>query len=220
MGLVVALGEAAVAGQPGLHAVELLLADEGRDLGHQDPLLPRRVHPAHGRALARRRRRAPLQRAAAMPAVAIDLAGIGRVGQQAADAGQVPAGQARRCPDRRAAPAGVPASRSCAPPPHTRRTSRARWPPRPPRCGHPRDRAGDLDRPGSRKAARVQGSISPASNLRWRPRRMRSVISVRSYSATAPRICNSNWSCGSWLMGRSRNRTSQPCPCSSSSSRT
>ena len=28
-------------------------------------------------------------------------------------------------------------------------------------------------------------------------------MSVRSYSATAPRICRSNWSGGSWLLGRS-----------------
>jgi hypothetical protein len=97
--LVVALRETAVAGEPRLHAVELLLADEGRDLGHQDPVLARRIHPAHGGALARCRRRAPLQRAAAMPAVAIDLAGIGRIGQQGPDAGQVPACQPRRRPD-------------------------------------------------------------------------------------------------------------------------
>src|SRR3954466_14541815 len=84
---------------PRLHAVELLLADEGRDLGHQDPFLAGRVHPAHGRVLARRRRRAPLQRAAAVPAVAVDQAGIGRVGQQGPDAGEVPAGQPRRRPD-------------------------------------------------------------------------------------------------------------------------
>jgi len=36
--------------------------------------------------------------------------------------------------------------------------------------------------------AMVQGSSRPARNLAWRPRRMRSAMSVRSYSATAPRI--------------------------------
>src|SRR5215212_4681716 len=99
VGLVVALGKAPVASQLGLHAVELLLADERWDLRHQDPLFSRRIHPAHGGALARRRCRAPLQRTAAMPTVAVDLARIGWIGQQAADAGQVPAGQARRCLD-------------------------------------------------------------------------------------------------------------------------
>jgi hypothetical protein len=34
----------------------------------------------------------------------------------------------------------------------------------------------------------------PPRSLACRPRRMRSAISVRSYSATAPRICSSNWS--------------------------
>jgi hypothetical protein len=48
---------------------------------------------------------------------------------------------------------------------------------------------------------------SPACSLRRRPRRMRSAIRLRSYSATAPRICSRSWSCGSWLMGRSRNST-------------
>jgi len=55
---------------------------------------------------------------------------------------------------------------------------------------------------------------------RSRPRRVRSAMSERSYSATAPRICKSSWSCGSWLMGRSRNSTWQPCFWSSSSRRT
>src|SRR6185295_18182738 len=46
--------------------------------------------------------------------------------------------------------------------------------------------------------------------LRMRPRRIRSAMRLRSYSATAPRICSRSWSCGSWLMGRSRNWTWQP----------
>jgi hypothetical protein len=33
----------------------------------------------------------------------------------------------------------------------------------------------------------VQGSSVPARSLAWRPRRIRSAISVRWYSATAPR---------------------------------
>src|SRR3982750_969993 len=99
MRFVVALGKAPVAGEPGLHTVELLLTDKRRDFGHQDPLVSWRVHPAPGGVLARRCCRAPLQRTAAMPAVAIDLASISWIGQQAADAGQVPAGQPRRGPD-------------------------------------------------------------------------------------------------------------------------
>jgi hypothetical protein len=30
-------------------------------------------------------------------------------------------------------------------------------------------------------------------------------IKLRSYSVTAPRICSTSWSWGSWLIGRSRN---------------
>ena len=45
VGFVVALREAAVADKPGLHPVKLLLADEGRDLGYQDPFVAWRVPP-------------------------------------------------------------------------------------------------------------------------------------------------------------------------------
>jgi len=38
--------------------------------------------------------------------------------------------------------------------------------------------------------ARVQGSSWPLRRLAWRPRRMRSAIKVRSYSATAERMCH------------------------------
>ena len=66
----------------------------------------------------------------------------------------------------------------------------------------------------------VHGSSVPARSLACRPRRIRSVISVRSYSATAPRICSSSWSRGSELIGRSRNSTWQPRAASSSISST
>ena len=56
----------------------------------------------------------------------------------------------------------------------------------------------------------VVGSSIPASSFVCRPRRMRSTIKLRSYSATAPRICRSNWSCGVSVMGRSKNSTWQP----------
>ena len=62
----------------------------------------------------------------------------------------------------------------------------------------------------------VQGSRRPARNLAWRPRRMRSAMSVRSYSATAPRICVTRCSCGSSFPGRSINTTLIPCRSSSS----
>ena len=67
----------------------------------------------------------------------------------------------------------------------------------------------------------VHGSSVPARSRACRPRRIRSVISVRSYSATAPRICSSSsWSRGSALIGRSRNSTWQPRAASSSISST
>jgi hypothetical protein len=42
----------------------------------------------------------------------------------------------------------------------------------------------------------------------------------RGEDLLAPRICSSNWSWGSWLIGRSKNSTWQPWPASSSSSST
>ena len=56
----------------------------------------------------------------------------------------------------------------------------------------------------------LQGSSWPRRHFACRPRRLRSVIRVRSYAATAPRIWSRSCSCGSGLMGRSRNATSQP----------
>ena len=99
VGLVVALREAPIAGQPRLHEVELLLADDGRDLGDQDPLLAWHVDPAPRRALAWGGGGASLQCAPTAPAVAVDRPGVGRVGQQSPDTGEVPAGQPRRCLD-------------------------------------------------------------------------------------------------------------------------
>ena len=78
-------------------------------------------------------------------------------------------------------------------------------------------------RSGSRRypnGAVVHGSSVPARSFACRPRRIRSAISVRSYSATAPRICSSSWSCGSALIGRPGNSTWQPRPASSSISST
>ena len=59
-------------------------------------------------------------------------------------------------------------------------------------------------------AGHLLACSAPARSLAKRPRRIRSAISVRSYSATAPRICRSRRSCGSSLIGRSRNSAAQP----------
>jgi len=51
---------------------------------------------------------------------------------------------------------------------------------------------------------------APALYLASLPRRILSESSVRSYSATAPRICRRSWSLGSELIGLSTNSTRQP----------
>jgi hypothetical protein len=54
------------------------------------------------------------------------------------------------------------------------------------------------------------GSRWPLRHVAWRPRRMRSAIRVRSYAATARRICQSHGSWGASLMGRSTHSTRLP----------
>src|SRR6266536_5764945 len=109
----------------------------------------------------------------------------------------------------------------------TRRTARRPAPPRlapaAPRPAVWAARGPGGSRTGAERepnGGRVHGSRVPARSRACRPRRIRSAIRVRSYSATAPRICSSSWSWGSALIGRSKNSTRQPCRPSSSTSST
>ena len=66
--------------------------------------------------------------------------------------------------------------------------------------GSIRTRLGSRGRSGIQQVAvrgHRPGQQVPLRSLACRPRRMRSAIRLRSYSATAPRICRTNWSWGS-----------------------
>src|SRR3982751_1277569 len=99
MGFVIALGKAAVGDQSRLDPLELSLADQRRNLGYQDPFFPWSIDPTERRMFAGSGGRASLQAAPAVPAIAVAHTHIGRIGQKASDAGQVPADQSGRGPD-------------------------------------------------------------------------------------------------------------------------
>ena len=148
-------------------------------------------------------------RAALLDALGIDLSGVDRVRQDATQGRHPPERGPRggatnsRCSFRRG-------RRGCGPPRHTRRTSRRRRPPRLVLSAHRPDRAAAPDPPDSRRAASVQGSRRPACSLCSGP----GACARRSGSARIQRprrgSAAASWSCGSWLIGRSRNSTWHP----------
>ncbi len=89
--VVVAAGQGLVLSQLGLHAGKLLEADQGWNHGHRNPLLRRKRLDTTGGMTDRMGRRTANLGRRRPEAAGVDLAGIDRVGQQAANRRRVPA---------------------------------------------------------------------------------------------------------------------------------
>ncbi len=202
LGRVVAAGQPPVPLQRGLRRGAGLLAHDHRD-GNRDPLLGRRrlVRVARSdrcKPCRPRRGSAPgpawsrHSSAAALSAGGMRSALRRRAIPESVSASGGAVSQAKICAPTVALPVSMP----------TRRGARGR--------GGAGAR-GVQDRAVGR-AGRVQGRRRPPRSVACRPRRLRSAISGRSYSAPAPRIWSTRWSGGSSPIGRSRTVTGRGAP--------
>ena len=122
--------------------------------------------------------------------------GVGGVAQHAPDRGAVPAGLAGAGRHAQRRSASGPARRSRPRRRRSGRTARRRSPPRAPRSRSGRRRARSCGRTGSR-TGRPESTLTVPALARWvLPRRVRSRIWARSYSAIMPWNCTSSASSG------------------------